>query len=76
MSLFGSTSGTTSLTWQLRAVNEGATPVVIFETTATSVGFTDDGTTVADQFDACVTKNSGAAQDFDISLVTSQLLPP
>src|SRR5215470_13840643 len=57
MALLGSTSGA-SLTWQLRTVNAGAPPTVIFETTATFVQF-NDSTTVADEFDACVTKISG-----------------
>jgi hypothetical protein len=48
--------------------------VVIFETTATAVQFSDT-TTVADQFDACVLKTSGNAQDFDITLISSTIAP-
>jgi len=65
--LFGFTNGAGSLTWQLRTVSSQGPPVVIFQTTATSVNHIDT-TTVAGLFDACVIKTAGTPQDFDIVL--------
>jgi len=73
VNLLGSTHGT-SLTWQLLALNVGNPPVVISDATGTAVQFRDE-TTVADQFDACVLKTSGQAQDFDLTLIAEAIAP-
>ena len=73
MLMHGSTNGA-ALTWQLLALNVGNPPVVISDATGTAVQFRDE-TTVADQFDACVLKTSGQAQDFDLTLIAEAIAP-
>jgi hypothetical protein len=65
--IVGFTSAQPSLTWQVFKVSSQSAPVLVFQTTASSVDQTipPDGSFL---FHACVVKNTQASQDYDLTL--------
>jgi hypothetical protein len=70
--LFGFTNANTNLTWQVLSVSSQTAPTVVFQTTArsASVVVPPSGNLL---YEACVIKDAGAAQDFDLTLNAAPL---